>query len=97
MVIFENAVTHSFPAGNVLCGFNIVCVIRNHRWRVMNEYPDIYEREHGMLPVTIIDKPLSSRMASTIRHNRARGTHDVDLMGNIVSYEMRFIFIFIVA
>ena len=23
-------------------------------------------------------------MASTIRHNRARGSHDVDLMGNIV-------------
>ena len=55
-----------------------------HRWRVMNEYPDIYEGEHGMLRVTIIYTPLSSRMASTIRHNRARGTHDVDLMGNIV-------------
>lgn len=25
-----------------------------------------------------IDKPLSNRMASTIRHNRARGSHDVD-------------------
>lgn len=37
-----------------------------------------------MLPVTVIEKPLSNRMASTIRHNRARGTHDVDLMSNIV-------------
>ena len=55
-----------------------------HRYRVMKEYPDIYEREHGMLPVSVIDKPLSCRMASTIRHNRARGTHDVDLMSNIV-------------
>lgn len=55
-----------------------------HRWRVMKEYPDIYEREHGMLPVTVIDKPLSNRMASTVRHNRARGSHDVDLMSNIV-------------
>ena len=35
------------------------------------------------MPVSIIDKPLSGRMASTIRHNRARGTHDVDLMSNI--------------
>lgn len=37
-----------------------------------------------MLPVSVIDKPLAQRMASTIRHNRARGSHDVDLMSNIV-------------
>lgn len=55
-----------------------------HRYRVMLEYPDIYEREKGMLPVSVIDKPLAQRMASTIRHNRARGSHDVDLMSNIV-------------
>ncbi len=55
-----------------------------HRWRVMKEYHDIYEREGGLLPVSVIDKPLDQRMASTIRHNRARGAHDVDLMSNIV-------------
>ncbi len=55
-----------------------------HRYRIMLEHPDIYEREGGMLPVTVIDKPLSSRMASTVRHNRARGSHNVDLMSNIV-------------
>lgn len=55
-----------------------------HRYRVMMEHPDIYEREGGMLPVSVIDKPLDHRMASTIRHNRARGNHNVDLMSNIV-------------
>ena len=45
---------------------------------------DIYEREGGKLPVSVIDKPLGERMASTIRHNRARGTHNVDLMSGIV-------------
>ena len=55
-----------------------------HRYRVMLEHPDIYEREGGVLPVSVIDKPLDQRMASTIRHNRARGSHDVDLMSNIV-------------
>ena len=55
-----------------------------HRYRVMKEHKDIYERENGMLPVSVIDKPLSDRMASTIRHNRARGSHDVDLMSNII-------------
>lgn len=55
-----------------------------HRYRIMLDYPDIYEREQGMLPVSVIDKPLDKRMASTIRHNRARGTHNVDLMSNII-------------
>ena len=55
-----------------------------HRYRVMLEYPDIYEREDGRLPVSVIEKPLDHRIASTIRHNRARGNHDVDLMSNIV-------------
>ncbi len=50
----------------------------------MLDYPDIYERERGMLPVSVIDKPVDYRMASTIRHNRARGTHNVDLMSNII-------------
>ncbi len=63
---------------------NYVIVDGFHRYRIMMEHKDIYKRENGMLPVTVIDKPLSNRMASTIRHNRARGSHDVDLMSNIV-------------
>lgn len=55
-----------------------------HRYRIMLDYPDIYQREGGMLPVSVINKPLDHRMASTIRHNRARGTHNVDLMSNII-------------
>lgn len=55
-----------------------------HRYRIMLDYPDIYERENVRLPVSVIDKPIDCRMASTIRHNRARGSHDVDLMSNIV-------------
>lgn len=55
-----------------------------HRYAVMLNHKDICQRENGMLPVTVIDKPLDDRIASTIRHNRARGTHDVDLMKNIV-------------
>ena len=55
-----------------------------HRYRIMKEHEDICEREEGMIPVSVIDKPLDQRMASTIRHNRARGSHDVDLMSNVV-------------
>lgn len=56
-----------------------------HRYRIMLDYPDIYQREGGRLPVSVIDKPLDCRMASTIRHNRARGSHNVDLMSKIVT------------
>lgn len=35
--------------------------------------------------MVVIDKDLSNRMASTIRHNRARGTHSIELMTNIVA------------
>lgn len=56
-----------------------------HRYLVMKTSTRIYEREKGCLPVTVIDKDLSNRMASTIRHNRARGTHSIELMTHMVS------------
>lgn len=56
-----------------------------HRYTVMLTHKDIYEREQGLLPVSVIDKPMSDRMASTIRHNRARGEHSIELMTNIVA------------
>jgi len=45
----------------------------------------IYEREKGYLPITVINKDLSNRMASTIRHNRARGAHNIELKTTIVA------------
>ncbi len=56
-----------------------------HRYQVLKTSKRINEREHGMLPVVVIEKDLSNRMASTIRHNRARGTHNIELMCNIVA------------
>ena len=56
-----------------------------HRYTTMLKHKDIYDREEGYLPVSVIDKPISDRMASTIRHNRARGSHDIGLMTNIVA------------
>ena len=56
-----------------------------HRYIVMKNSKRIYEREKGLLPITVIDKDISERMASTIRHNRARGTHLVELMSGIVA------------
>lgn len=55
-----------------------------HRNRVGKEYKDINERIYGYLPVVVIDKSLDERMGSTIRHNRARGTHQIRGMSDIV-------------
>lgn len=55
-----------------------------HRYTIMLKYPDIYKRENGLLPVSVIEKDISDRMASTIRHNRARGKHEVELQASLV-------------
>lgn len=56
-----------------------------HRNRVGREHTDIKERIHGYLPVSTIDKPVDERIGSTIRHNRARGTHGIRPMADIVT------------
>jgi len=56
-----------------------------HRYTVLKTSKRIFDRESGFLPVVVIDKSIGDRMASTIRHNRARGAHNIDLMSNIVS------------
>ena len=45
-----------------------------HRYMVMKTSKRIYERERGLLPVTVIEKDLSNRMASTIRQS-GRSAH----------------------
>lgn len=55
-----------------------------HRNRIGREHSDIKNRIHGYLPVSTIDKPEDERIGSTIRHNRARGTHGIRPMSDIV-------------
>jgi quercetin dioxygenase-like cupin family protein len=56
-----------------------------HRFLTLKNSKRIREREGDMLPVVVLDKDLSDRMASTIRHNRARGSHNIELMSQIVT------------
>lgn len=55
-----------------------------HRNRVGKEHRDITAKIHGYLPVVGINTSLDRRMASTIRHNRARGKHQVGSMADLV-------------
>lgn len=58
-----------------------------HRNRVGKECAEVSRRIKGYLPVVTINESRTDkgdRMASTIRHNRARGKHKVEAMADIV-------------
>lgn len=55
-----------------------------HRYFTCKNNADIRDRNHGMLPIVVIDKEINDRMASTVRHNRARGKHSVFGMSSMV-------------
>ncbi len=59
-----------------------------HRRKSERVSKKISESTYGYIPLTTIRKSqedISNRMASTIRHNRARGSHSIELMQNIIS------------
>lgn len=60
-----------------------------HRNMIIRKHPDINERCNGKLPIVVLKKDINQRMASTVRHNRARGTHSVDGMFNIIFSMMK--------
>lgn len=55
-----------------------------HRYFTCKTNQDIRDRNNGCLPIVVIDKDINDRMASTVRHNRARGKHSVSGMSNMV-------------
>lgn len=58
-----------------------------HRYLLSQSKSTLKNRYHGYLPVTQLenkDSSLPSRMAATIRHNRARGRHQISAMSEIV-------------
>lgn len=55
-----------------------------HRYASMVYNKDLRELNNSQIPIVVLDKDINDRMASTIRHNRARGKHSVEGMSNIV-------------
>lgn len=54
-----------------------------HRWQVSAD-PEVAALTSGLVPVVFIDGSMADRMMATIRHNRARGSHGVVPMAEIV-------------
>lgn len=55
-----------------------------HRYTCMKLNKEIREAHNGHLPIVVITKDKADRMASTIRHNRARGKHSTEGNRNVV-------------
>lgn len=58
-----------------------------HRHLLSQSKATLKKRFHGYLPITQLEKcddSLPSRMAATVRHNRARGRHQISAMSDIV-------------
>jgi ParB-like chromosome segregation protein Spo0J len=55
-----------------------------HRYHICKSNKDVRESTHGKLPIVVLDKDINDRMAATVRHNRARGAHNVAGMSNMV-------------
>lgn len=50
-----------------------------HRYTIMRDYLGA-----DKLPIIVLDHDISQRMAATVQFNRARGVHQVELMGDLV-------------
>jgi len=83
--ITEDGFTQPIVAWEIEHGFEVVDGF--HRNRVGKESAVVNARIHDFLPLAVINRhreDRSDRIASTIRHNRARGKHQVEAMSEIV-------------
>lgn len=55
-----------------------------HRHELGKSKPSLRSRLKGYLPITCLQRERHERMAATIRHNRARGRHQIHAMSEIV-------------
>jgi ParB-like chromosome segregation protein Spo0J len=90
MELLELSIDHDGFTQPIVCYYNekedtYTVVDGFHRKRVGVESKKIRKRMRGYLPIVVINKPLDERMASTIRHNRARGKHAVLPMSKVVA------------
>ncbi len=55
-----------------------------HRYFICKNHKDIRDSTNGCVPIVVLEKGMNDRMASTVRHNRARGSHSITGMSNMV-------------
>lgn len=56
-----------------------------HRTRVVQTCKDVNDSLHGYIPASKLNKSIEDRITATVRHNMARGTHQVELSAKLVA------------
>ena len=56
-----------------------------HRTTVIQQDKDINNSLYGYIPVSRLNKSIEDRITSTVRHNLARGTHQVELSAKLIT------------
>lgn len=82
--IAKDGLTMPVVACKSLNGFEVVDGF--HRRTRCDVNPTIRKSLNGYLPISILNKPLEERVTSTVRHNMARGTHQVGLSAKLVVF-----------
>ena len=71
----------------------VVCVAKEqrytlidgyHRWRLIKKNKELLNRLGHKVPVVVLDLPNTDRIVATIRHNRARGRHQIEEISEVV-------------
>lgn len=76
VVVCDTPENKKFPY-TVVDGFHRTSVVQNDK--------EVNESIHGYVPVSRLNKKLEDRITSTVRHNMARGTHQVELSAKLVT------------
>lgn len=56
-----------------------------HRTTVIQTDKEVNNTMHGYVPVSRLNKSIEDRITSTVRHNMARGTHQVELSAKLIT------------
>ena len=56
-----------------------------HRTQVIKYYPPVCDALQGYVPLVELNKDIADRIAATVRHNMARGSHKTGLVAKLVT------------
>jgi ParB-like chromosome segregation protein Spo0J len=75
----------TMPVVAARSGNEFVVVDGFHRRTQVANNKTINQSLNGYLPISLLDKSIEDRITSTVRHNMARGSHQVELSAKLVT------------
>ncbi|MFV0487864.1 MAG: IbrB-like domain-containing protein [Vibrio fluvialis] len=82
--ILKDGLTMPVVTGRQKGNDDLVIIDGYHRSQLMKYDSEIQSSLQGYMPVVILNKTIDERMSSSVRHNMARGAHQVELTAQLV-------------